>query len=205
MVEGVGELTLRTLGRAPFDEVNAGRTMPRMDRRSSDDDPRSAAPGPEDDQPTPDHDRPDDDRPVGWWLTRVERLLDQRFAEALDEHGVTRRQWQVLEALERGVEPGAEQSVAAASGSTASTGGPADDEQSLVDDLAELVESGWVAVSTDSLGSSRHSLTERGTVAHAKLRDVVLGIGADAFVGVSPDDRETALRVLRRAVGNLGG
>lgn len=174
--------------------------MPRMDRRSSDDDPRTAAPGPEDDQPTR-----DDDRPVGWWLTRVERLLDQRFAEALDEHGVTRRQWQVLEALERGVQPGADESLAAASGSTASADGPADDDQSLVDDLGELIESGWVAVETDGLGASRHSLTERGTAAHAKLRDVVLGIGADAFAGVTADDRETALRVLRRAVGNLGG
>jgi DNA-binding MarR family transcriptional regulator len=204
VVQGVRELTLRTLGRAPFDEVNVGRTMPRMDRRSSDDDSRTAAPGPEDDQPTRDDDSADD-RPVGWWLTRVERLLDQRFAEALDEHGVTRRQWQVLEALERGVEPGAEESSAAASGSTASSDGPADDDQSRVDDLGELVESGWVAVETDGLGASRHSLTERGAVAHAKLRDVVLGIGADAFAGVSPDERETALRVLRRAVGNLGG
>ncbi|WP_314103319.1 MarR family winged helix-turn-helix transcriptional regulator [uncultured Frigoribacterium sp.] len=174
-----------------------------MDRRSSDDDPRTAAPGSEDDTLTRDDDR-DDDRPVGWWLTRVERLLDQRFAEALDEHGVTRRQWQVLEGLERGVEPGDEES-SAASGSTASSDGPADDDQSLVDDLGELVESGWVTVETDGLGASRHSLTERGAVAHAKLRDVVLGIGADAFAGVSPDDRETALRVLRRAVGNLGG
>jgi DNA-binding MarR family transcriptional regulator len=199
VVRGVRELTPATLGARPFGQVNAGRTMPRMDRRSSDDDLRAATPGSDDAQPTR-----DDDRPVGWWLTLVERLLDQRFAEALDEHGVTRRQWQVLEALERGVQPVDEQ-PRAASGSTASTDGPADDDQPLVDDLAELVESGWVVVEADGAGSSRHALTERGTTAHAKLRDVVVGIGADAFAGVSPADRETALRVLRRAAGNLGG
>lgn len=42
------------------------------------------------------------DRPIGFWLKLVDQLIDERFDTTLDEHGVTRRQWQMLNLLSRG-------------------------------------------------------------------------------------------------------
>ena len=40
-------------------------------------------------------------RPIGFWLKLVDRLIDDGFARTLEEHGVTRRQWQLLNVLSR--------------------------------------------------------------------------------------------------------
>ena len=40
-------------------------------------------------------------RPLGYWLKLVDSLIDEQFAATLEEHGVTRRQWQVLNLLEQ--------------------------------------------------------------------------------------------------------
>ncbi len=40
-------------------------------------------------------------RPIGFWLKLVDRLIDEQFAATLEEHGVTRRQWQLLNVLSR--------------------------------------------------------------------------------------------------------
>ena len=34
-------------------------------------------------------------RPIGFWLKLVDSLIDEQFASTLEEHGVTRRQWQL--------------------------------------------------------------------------------------------------------------
>ena len=49
-----------------------------------------------------------DQRPIGFWLKLVDRLIDERFANTLEEHGVTRRQWQLLNVLSRGNATGAQ-------------------------------------------------------------------------------------------------
>ena len=43
-----------------------------------------------------------DQRPIGYWLRLVDGLIDDQFAGTLDEHGVTRMQWQLLNVLARG-------------------------------------------------------------------------------------------------------
>ncbi|MCU1534906.1 MAG: transcriptional regulator, partial [Glaciihabitans sp.] len=35
-----------------------------------------------------------DQRPIGFWLKLVDRMIDEQFAATIEEHGVTRRQWQ---------------------------------------------------------------------------------------------------------------
>jgi len=44
----------------------------------------------------------DTPRPIGFWLKLVDRLIDEQFASTLEEHGVTRRQWQLLNVLTQG-------------------------------------------------------------------------------------------------------
>jgi hypothetical protein len=45
----------------------------------------------------------DDNKPIGWWLKEVDRLLEASFERILAADGLTRRQWQALNAATLGV------------------------------------------------------------------------------------------------------
>lgn len=137
-------------------------------------------------------------RPIGFWLKLVDGLVDRRFDEVLDEHGVTRRQWQLLNLLERGPATRATLDAAVAPFLDPASG------ESSADHLSELVESGWVSLATDGVGDGRYALTERGGLAHRKLVDVVEGIRDEAVRGAEPDAYATTVRFLRTAALNLG-
>ena len=46
----------------------------------------------------------DDNKPIGWWLKELDRLLESSFEQVLAADGLTRRQWQALNAA-AGPEP----------------------------------------------------------------------------------------------------
>ncbi|KQQ05467.1 MULTISPECIES: MarR family winged helix-turn-helix transcriptional regulator [unclassified Rathayibacter] len=137
-----------------------------------------------------------DQRPIGYWLTLVDRLIEERFARTLDEHGVTRMQWQLLELLRRG--PAA---VGALDRALAPflPAAPAEEPSSVAEHLAELVESGWVADEGDVF-----ALTEQGGVATARLEEVVGTARTAVTEGVSDEDHERTVATLRRIAANLG-
>jgi len=174
-----------------------------MDRRRSADG-GEVAPPTDDTHATFDFGSVDDDlavgpgHPIGFWLKLVDGLIDRRFDEVLDEHGVTRRQWQLLALLERG--PATRDAL---DGAVAPFLDPTTGESSA-DHLAELVESGWVSLATDGVGDGRYALTERGALAHHKLVDVVEGIRDEAVQGAEPGAHATTVRFLRTAARNLG-
>ena len=43
-----------------------------------------------------------DERPIGFWLNLVDQLVDDQFGASFEEHGVTRRQWQMMNQLTDG-------------------------------------------------------------------------------------------------------
>ena len=43
-----------------------------------------------------------DERPIGFWLKLVDQLVDDQFGASFEEHGVTRRQWQMMNLLTDG-------------------------------------------------------------------------------------------------------
>jgi hypothetical protein len=134
-----------------------------------------------------------DQRPIGFWLKLVDRLLDERFALTLEEHGVTRRQWQLLNVLSRGnatpddldaeVEPLL----------------PADEGETADEHLAELVDSGWV-----DLTPSGYELTEHGETALAGLTGVVQANREQATEGIGEAEYEQTLATLEAMARNLG-
>ncbi|WP_157157561.1 MarR family winged helix-turn-helix transcriptional regulator [Diaminobutyricimonas sp. LJ205] len=132
-------------------------------------------------------------RPIGFWLRLVDRLLEERFAEVLEEHGVTRRQWQLLSVLAGG-EASVEQ-LDAAVAPFRSEG----DEDSAVEHLTELIESGWVAAT--AVG---YELTPRGLLAFEKLSEVVSELRGSVGAGVSGDEYAQTLEILERMARNLG-
>jgi DNA-binding MarR family transcriptional regulator len=135
----------------------------------------------------------DTPRPIGYWLKLVDRLIDEQFASTLEEHGVTRRQWQLLNVLSK--EPATVEQLDAAVAPFLS----ADDHETSADHLAELVESGWVA-----LDPTGYELLERGRSALDRLTQVVTVQRTVVSEGVTAEEYEQTLAVLERMARNLG-
>ena len=142
-------------------------------------------------------------RPIGYWLTVVDRLLEEQFASTLEEHGVTRRQWQLLNVLAQGEATVEKLDLAIApflaAGTPASGGEPAGAAESSMDHLAELIESDWVEASGTSL-----RLTERGSGAIERLSLVVASQRTAITSGVTEEEYLTTLSVLQRVASNMG-
>lgn len=139
----------------------------------------------------------DTPRPIGFWLKLVDRLIDEQFASTLEEHGVTRRQWQLLNVLARENATVAQLDAAVAPFLSA----PADDSEpeSSVEHLTELIDSGWVDATPTG-----YELTERGRVAFEKLEAVVAANRTAATEGLTQEQYDETLVVLEKLARNLG-
>ena len=132
------------------------------------------------------------DRPLAYWLALVDRLVEEKFSAALEEHGVTRTQWKVLGVLASGPTSGAELEGALADMPPDADGGSAAEE------LAELIESGWVHSDGD------YSITDRGASAYDRLADVVDELRASLTEGLSDEEQSATAVALERMARNLG-
>lgn len=135
----------------------------------------------------------DTPRPIGYWLKLVDRLIDEQFASTLEDHGVTRRQWQLLNVLSR--EPATVEQLDAAVAPFLS----ADDTESSTEHLTELIDSAWVDATPTG-----YELTERGRTAFEKLEEVVAVQRTAIAEGVTPEQYEQTVVVLERMARNLG-
>lgn len=135
----------------------------------------------------------DTPRPIGYWLKLVDRLIDEQFASTLEEHGVTRRQWQLLNVLSR--EPATVEQLDAAVAPFLSV----DDHESSLDHLTELIDSAWVDATPTG-----YELTDRGRSAFERLAEVVATQRTIVADGVTPEQYEQTVAVLERMARNLG-
>lgn len=131
------------------------------------------------------------ERPLAFWLALVDRLVEERFSSALEEHGVTRVQWRVLNVLASGAASGADLQGALTDMPPAE-GGSAEEE------LAELVESGWVHI------DGVYTITDRGAGAHDRLADVVDELRATLTEGLTDEEQSATAIALERMARNLG-
>jgi hypothetical protein len=133
-----------------------------------------------------------DQRPIGYWLRLVDGLINDQFARTLDEHGVTRMQWQLLNVLARG-----QASVEMLDAAVAPflTGG----DETTLDHLTELIESAWVDATPTG-----YELTERGRAALDRLTNVVAQQRTVMSAGVAEDEYLTTISTLERMAVNLG-
>ncbi|WP_166880721.1 MarR family transcriptional regulator [Salinibacterium sp. ZJ450] len=132
-------------------------------------------------------------RPIGFWLKLLDRLIDEHFAEVLEEHGVTRRQWQILNVLSAG-----EATVEHLDEAVAPFLAEGEGESSL-EHLTELIESGWVSAT-----EAGYEMTDRGRLAFQKLSEVVSELRDYAGEGVSAEEYQQTLQVLETMARNLG-
>ena len=127
--------------------------------------------------------------PLAHWITQTEGLISARVAASLEEHGLTRAQWQMLNALTE--TPLSPEEVAA--------GFPPELSETALAELHELVEARWVAVEGDLF-----TLTATGREAGERVAEAVDRLRAEAIGDLSQEDYETTLASLRTIARNLG-
>jgi hypothetical protein len=133
-----------------------------------------------------------DPRPIGFWLRLVDNLINEQFSTTLDEHGVTRMQWQLLNVLARG--QASVEMLDAAVAPFLVPGG-----ETTIDHLTELIESAWVDATPTG-----YELTERGHGALDRLTNVVAEQRTVMSAGVTEGDYLTTVSTLERMATNLG-
>jgi DNA-binding MarR family transcriptional regulator len=129
-----------------------------------------------------------EERPIGWWVKRLDTLLEEAVDAVVTGEGLTRRHWQVLSSL--AAAPAEPAEVRAA---LADFGGDVEDV------VSDLVGRGWVA----RLGDGRSGLTPDGVVAHDRVSRAVGRVRRHVADGLSRSEYERTILVLRRMVTNI--
>jgi DNA-binding MarR family transcriptional regulator len=131
------------------------------------------------------------ERPIGYWLKKLDRLIDGQFERQLGEVGLSRRQWQLLNLLEDGPRSVPELQSALEPFLQ-------DDPDDLSDALSGLVTRGW-ADTRDNIVS----LTETGQAQFKLIKVRVAELHQSSMVGISPEEYQAAIDVISRMAANL--
>ena len=132
------------------------------------------------------------DRPIGYWLKQLDRLIEAAFDRALATEGLTRRHWQVLNGLRESPRDAA--ALAEAMRPFWGTGAITLDEAT-----GELIRRGWI----DRDDAGRYALTPTGRAGHAAVEEKVRAIRSTILTGLTEDDYCATVGVLRQMTGNL--
>lgn len=130
----------------------------------------------------------DDERPIGWWVKRLDTLLEEALDSVVADEGLTRRHWQVLHSLAGGVDQEADVVAALADFSG--------DASAVVVDLAAR---GWL----DRPGAGLLQLTAEGIAAHDRVSRAVGRVRRHTADGLSRQEYERTVLVLTRMVENV--
>src|SRR5680860_1091500 len=113
----------------------------------------------------------DTQQSINYWVKLVDRLIDGLFATTLEEHGLTRQQWQLLNALSQGAAGVERLDIEIAPFLTPMTTTVPSEQfahASSLESLTELVESDWLT--TDG---TLYGLTDRGRTVVERLTAVI--------------------------------
>jgi len=131
------------------------------------------------------------DRPIGYWLKKLDGLIEGHFERQLGDAGLTRRQWQVLNLLEDGPRSIPELQAELKPFLRDSAG-------ELSDAVSGLVSRGW-ADSRDNV----ISLTEAGQAQFGLVKAKVAELRQALALGISPEEYQATIDVLARMAANL--
>jgi DNA-binding MarR family transcriptional regulator len=131
-------------------------------------------------------------KPIGYWLKHVDRLIDGTFELALASHGLTRRHWQIMNVLRSG--PADDDAIAAAVQPFWSKGAVTLDEV-----LRDLIGRGWV----EREDGPRYRLSPEGEAARVAASAQVEAIRDTSTRGITKKEYDAAVDTLRRIARNL--
>jgi DNA-binding MarR family transcriptional regulator len=131
------------------------------------------------------------ERPIGYWLKKLDRLIDQQFESQLSTARLSRRQWQLLNLLDNNPRsvPELQAELQPFIQDTA---------EDLSDALAGLGIRGW-AESNDNIVN----LTETGQAQFEIVKATVTGLRQALMRGISPEEYRATIEVLARMAANL--
>ena len=139
------------------------------------------------------------DRPseqlLSYWLNLVDGLLTTRVNESLAEHGLTRAQWQLMNALT--TRPQSTEELGHAL--PASVAGGDEGPRTVQEHLDELVESGWLVAEGDL-----YTLTSTGRTSGERVAAVVEELRAEITEGLDEGQYEAVMSALQTMARNLG-
>jgi DNA-binding MarR family transcriptional regulator len=130
----------------------------------------------------------EEEHPIGWWVKRLDALLDEAVDAVVAGEGLTRRHWQVLHTLHGGVEQESDVLAAVA---------PFAGDAAAV--VAQLADRGWVE--RPRRGELR--LTADGAAAHDRVFRAVNRVRRHTADGLSRQEYERTVLVLARMVENV--
>jgi DNA-binding MarR family transcriptional regulator len=133
-----------------------------------------------------------DRKPIGHWLKALDQLLEETLDRALASEGVTRRDWQVLNALDAA--PAARDAVVEQL--RPFWGAQRDDPDAV---LEGLITRGWALRDA----ADRYALSPEGEAARAGLLERVNALRAAIADGVTPEQYNTTVDTLSRMTRNL--
>jgi hypothetical protein len=135
-----------------------------------------------------------DNKPIGWWVKTVDRLLEESFRRVLAAEGLSRRHWQLLTAVGRGARR-ADLDAALAPFWPPDLPARAAEIDGL---LADLEKRGWLARDGD-----RITPTPDGEVARTRVEAVVVRHRGRMLDGIEPEQYQQVLATLARMAHNL--
>lgn len=131
-------------------------------------------------------------RPIGFWVKTVDRLIDDQFAAAAGDVGLTRRQWQILNVLAQHPEGATREVVATAVAPFLHAGETIDEHLAAIPELV-------------TVGPDRLAITSAGRARLDQARQFsVQGLRERVAAGLTAEEYETTLRTLERIARNLG-
>jgi hypothetical protein len=133
-----------------------------------------------------------EDKPIGYWLKQLDRLIEDRFDATLRAEGLARRHWQLLNTLHAG--PASRADLTESLRPFWTEGDLTVDEV-----VAELAGRGWIAAADDG----RWALTTDGVAGHAEVAGKVHATRHAITDGISADEYLRTVGALRRMAENL--
>ncbi|MFF0311052.1 MarR family transcriptional regulator [Streptosporangium sp. NPDC004379] len=132
------------------------------------------------------------ERPIGYWLKHLDRLIEAAAEQALAEERLTRRHWQIMNTLH-----GSPQTPGGLAETLRPFWGPG--SVTLEDVTGELTRRGWLTLD----GSGRHALTPDGRAGHAMVREKMNGVRSTFLTGLTEAEYLRTVQSLRHMTGNL--
>ncbi|MBA2390344.1 MAG: winged helix-turn-helix transcriptional regulator [Geodermatophilaceae bacterium] len=132
-------------------------------------------------------------RPIGFWLKLVDRLIDEGFDALLRDRQLNRRHWQVLNELSK--QPATVADLDRRLAPFLGAGEPT--TRPVLDDLASRSWLAWTV-------GDRAAVTPQGVDAHAGLHPAAAAHRDRVAAGISGEEYAATLDVLRRMAENLG-
>jgi hypothetical protein len=132
------------------------------------------------------------DRPIGYWLKHLDRLIEAAAQRAFAEQKLTRRHWQIMNILRQ-----SPQDPAGLTRAIRPFWGPG--TITLDEVTGELTRRGWLT--QDDAG--RYTLTPAGQAGHASVETKVHGIRSTFRTGLTDQDYHATVRVLQRMAENM--